>query len=265
MPWITRGLSEGIVTSRYPRRAGGYGEAFHAAIGIRREHTIAGNDNGIDAVAADCPTGAISVQRGDVLVDRGLCIVCQRCVVARPDVFVAESDIEIATLGREPLVVPSQPGGEAAIEAKRTELAERVRALRRSIHVRHVDCGSDGAEEWEIAALTNPIYDIQRLGVYFTASPRHADLLLVTGAGAAGMLAPLARTYEAMPCPKIVVAVGTDAVSGGMFAGTYATRGGVGSEIAVDVFVPGSPPSPLSIMHGILLGVGALPRRSVPR
>ena len=75
-------------------------------------------------------------------------------------------------------------------------------ALRRSIHVRHVDAGSDGSEEWEVAALTNPVYDVQRLGIYFTASPKHADVLLVTGAGAAGMLEPLRQTTRSCPSPK---------------------------------------------------------------
>ena len=100
-------------------------------------------------------------------------------------------------------------------------------------------------EEWEIAALTNPIYDVQRLGIYFTASPRHADLLLVTGAGAAGMLAPL-RHVRVMPYPKVVIAAGSDAASGGLSGTGYATSGGVGDVVPVDVFVPGSPPRPLA-------------------
>ena len=84
------------------------------------------------------------------------------------------------------------------------------------MHLRHVDAGSDGTEEWEILALLNPVYDIHRLGMFFTASPRHADVLLVTGAGARGMPEPLRQTYDAMPHPKVVIAVGTDAVSGGL-------------------------------------------------
>ena len=265
MPWITRGLQEGIVTSHYPRRPDGYGEDFHAGVTVRSESAGQGGRTGeIDAVVTACPTGALSLDRGKVSIDRGRCIVCERCVVSRPDVFISQSDIETATLRRTHLVSPARPDGDDDIANTRKELAKRVRALRRSVHIRHLDCGSDGAEEWEIAALTNPIYDIQRLGVFFTASPRHADLLLVTGAGAAGMLGPLALTYEAMANPKIVMAVGTDAVSGGLFANTYATRGGIGSSVEVDVFVPGSPPSPFSIMHGILLAIDLLPEKRMP-
>ena len=107
----------------------------------------------------------------------------------------------------------------------RGALRARTRALRRSVHLRHVDAGSDGTEEQEILALLNPVYDIHRLGIFFTASPRHADVLLVTGAGARGMAEPLRRTYDGMPDPKVVIAVGTDAVSGGLLARSYAACG----------------------------------------
>jgi Ni,Fe-hydrogenase III small subunit len=102
---------------------------------------------------------------------------------------------------------------------------------------------------------------MQRLGLYFTASPRHADVLLVTGAGSLGMMGPLLTTFDSMPSPKIVIGVGTDALSGGLFADTYATRGGIGEELPLDVFVPGSPPSPFAILHGILLGIGVMPSK----
>ncbi len=130
--------------------------------------------------------------------------------------------------------------------------------MRRSVHLRHVDAGSDGSEEQEIAALLNPVYDIHRLGIFFTASPRHADVLLVTGAGAGGMAEPLRETYEGMPEPKIVIAVGTDAVSGGLLTGSPGTSGGVGDLVPVDVWVPGSPPPPFSILHAILVAIGQL-------
>lgn len=149
--------------------------------------------------------------------------------------------------------------------AVRESLAERVQGLRRSVHIRHVDAGSDGSEEWEIAALLNPVYDIHRLGLFFTASPRHADVLLVTGIGATGMEQPLRRTLEAMPNPTVVVAVGTDACSGGLLSGSYAGSGGVGGLVDVDVWVPGSPPSPFAILHGLLLALGRLPLPDIER
>jgi Ni,Fe-hydrogenase III small subunit len=130
--------------------------------------------------------------------------------------------------------------------------------LRRSIHVRHIDCGSDGTEEWEIQALWNPYYDIQRLGFFLTAAPRHADVLLVTGGVTPAMREPLERTWAVMPGPKALVAVGTDACSGGLAAGGGVIAGGVDLVLPADVYVPGSPPAPIAIMHGLLLAVGLL-------
>jgi Ni,Fe-hydrogenase III small subunit/ferredoxin len=264
MPWLTRGLREGVVTTRYPHRPDAYGDRFHGAVRVGAPPADGPAAGALDEVATICPTAAISVERRagaspSVRLDRGRCILCGRCVRSLPDVFSMGPEIETASLSRRLLVVPPDAGDEAALGHLRADIAGRTRSLRRSVHVRHLDCGSDGAEEWEIAALTNPVYDIQRLGVFFTASPRHADLLLVTGAGSSGMVEPLRLTYESMPRPKVVVAVGTDAVSGGMFGGSYATHSGVGSLIGVDVFVPGSPPSPFSILHGILLAIGLLP------
>ncbi|MHB1988835.1 MAG: NADH-quinone oxidoreductase subunit B family protein [Acidimicrobiales bacterium] len=257
MPWLTRGLRQGVVTSHYPRRPDDYGPSFRATVGVRTTAEL--GEAEADSIAALCPTGAISTRQGGFRIDRGRCIACGRCVGARSDIFWFDPDLETARLHRDLLIVPAREETPSQLATVQLDLARRVRGLRRSIHIRHLDCGSDGTEEWEIAALTGPIYDVQRLGIYFTASPRHADLLLVTGAGAAGMLEPLRRTFEAMPAPKVVVAIGTDAASGGMFADSYATRSGIAGKVDVDVFVPGSPPSPFSILHGILLAVGLLP------
>lgn len=256
LPWAAHGLREGIVTTRYPRRPDGYGDAWPGCVVV----DASAGSAGLDEVAAHCPTGAIELAPRGPRLDRGRCILCGRCVRERADVFSDGPGIETSASRRDLLVVPEEP--REALEELGAALAKRVKALRRSIYVRHVDCGSDGSDEWEVAALTNPVYDVQRLGIFFTASPRHADLLLVTGAGAGGMVAPLQRTYDAMPEPKVVVAVGTDAASGGMFAGSYATRDGVAGALPIDVFVPGSPPSPFAILHGILLAVGLVASRS---
>jgi Ni,Fe-hydrogenase III small subunit len=113
--------------------------------------------------------------------------------------------------------------------------------------------------------LWNPVYDVQRLGIFLTASPRHADVLVVTGCAAHGMEDALRTTYEAMPHPKVVMAVGTDAISGGMLEPTYANRGGVLSSLPVDVCVPGSPPTPFGILHGLLLVLARLPGEGAAR
>jgi Ni,Fe-hydrogenase III small subunit/ferredoxin len=194
-----------------------------------------------------------------VRVDQGKCILCGRCVAERPGVFAWSRGVTgPAALAREQLIIPEFPETDAAVAAVRAQLAMRTRALRRSVHVRHVDAGSDGSEEWEIQALLGPVYDIGRLGVFFTASPRHADVLLVTGAGARGMSGPLHRTYDGMPDPKVVIAVGTDAVSGGLLSESEAVTGGVSATVPVDVWLPGSPPSPFGILNALLIAVGKL-------
>lgn len=146
------------------------------------------------------------------------------------------------------------PEGAAAIELRR-----RIeRRLRRSLHIRHLDAGSCNGCDWEVAALLNPYHDIQRLGIDFVASPRHADLLLVTGVMTRNLEEAALRTYEAMPEPRLVVAVGACAISGGVFAGSYAARDGVAGVLPVDVFVPGCPPRPEALIQGLLVAVGRM-------
>jgi Ni,Fe-hydrogenase III small subunit len=169
-----------------------------------------------------------------------------------------------AALTRGGLVVPEIPETPENLATIRNGLRLRTAALRRSVHLRHVDAGSDGTEEQEIQALLSPVYDVHRLGIFITASPRHADVLLVTGAGAHGMTGPLRRTFDGMPDPKLVIAVGTDAVSGGLISPSYATAGGVSEAVSVDAWLPGSPPSPFSILHALLLVLGRLPERDGP-
>ena len=250
--WAFRGLRDGVLTTRWPARPDPYAE------GLRSVATVRGHQ------AADtaglCPVGAIGTAAdGSVRLDQGRCVQCGRCVAARPDVFAWSHGPGPAALSRDGLVVPELRETPANLAAVCDGLRAKTRALRRSVHLRHVDAGSDGTEEWEISALLNPVYDVHRLGIFFTASPRHADVLLVTGAGARGMTEPLRTTYDAMPHPKIVIAVGTDAVSGGLAAPSYAVTAGIGDVVPVDLWLPGSPPSPFSILHALLLAVGRLP------
>lgn len=142
------------------------------------------------------------------------------------------------------------------------QLKARVQRLfGHSLHIRHVDAGSCNACESEIKMLTNPYYDIHRLGIFFTPSPRHADLLLVTGPVTRAMEDPLRQTYEAMPDPRLVVAVGACACGGGIFGTGILTRGGLEGILPVDAFIPGCPPSPLTLIHGLLLAVGRAEQR----
>jgi Ni,Fe-hydrogenase III small subunit/ferredoxin len=261
-PWVLRGLRHGVVTTRWPTRPDPYADNWRGPATV----LAPGGADDADRLDALCPTGAIGVQPAGagparIHLDQGKCILCGRCVAARPDAFGWTRGPGAATLTRGGLVVPEIPATSENLDTIRNGLRLRTGALRRSLHLRHVDAGSDGTEEQEIQALLGPVYDIHRLGIFFTASPRHADVLLVTGAGARGMIGPLRRTLDGMPDPKLVIAVGTDAVSGGLISPSYATTGGVGSVVDVDAWLPGSPPSPFAILHALLLVLGRLPAR----
>jgi Ni,Fe-hydrogenase III small subunit/ferredoxin len=250
LEWLLRGLGRGRVTTRYPATREEGPRGFRGRVDIIDER------NGTPELETLCPTGAIAVRDGRISLDRGRCILCGACVEAAPDRFSFGAAYETAARRRSALVAGDGDNGDP--QPIRAALGEQVRALRRSVHIRHVDAGSDGAEEWEIQALSNPHYDIQRLGLYFTASPRHADVLLVTGGVTEPMRKPLLRTFDVMPAPKAVVAAGTDACSGGLAANTGLVAGGVDAVLPVDVYVPGSPPSPIALLHGLLLAVGLL-------
>lgn len=253
--WPLRGLRDGVVTTKWPARPDEYADAWRGPVIVRESSTAPPGAAGV------CPTGAIDVTGSQVRVDQGKCVLCGRCVAAAPDVFawsLGATGQDRAGLARQALVVPQLPETDGEIAVVRSRLAERTSALRRSVHVRHVDAGSDGSEEWEIQALLGPIYDIHRLGIFFTASPRHADVLLVTGAGSAGMTGALRIAYDGMPDPKVVIAAGTDAVSGGLITGSEMVSGGVGSGVPVDVWLPGAPPSPFGILNALVIATGKL-------
>ncbi len=136
--------------------------------------------------------------------------------------------------------------------------AEKIGGLfRRSVRIRQVDAGSCNACEWECTALTNPVYDIQRFGIDFVASPRHADILLVTGPVSAAMANALKKTCLATPGPKLVIACGDCAKDGGIFRGSYAVTDGVDKVVPVDAYIPGCPPAPARIAAGIMKIIGA--------
>jgi len=135
------------------------------------------------------------------------------------------------------------------------------RVFGNSIAIREVDCGSDNAAEIELANLSAPHYDVERFGIMFVASPRHADVLAVTGVVTHAMKEALIKTYEATPEPKFVIAVGDDACTGGIFAGSYAVLGPVDSVIPVDLKIPGNPPTPAAIMKGLLMMMQSAEKR----
>jgi len=148
---------------------------------------------------------------------------------------------------------PPAPAGETAVVAGLQEAIART--LGRALTIRHVDAGSCNGCELEIHALGNPYYNLEGLGIKFVASPRHADLLLVTGPVSKHMAIALQRTYDATPDPKLVVAVGECGCSGGIFGESYASLGRVGNVIPVNVEVPGCPPTPTALLAGILAAI----------
>ena len=278
---LQKTVSTGTVTLNYPTEAARISQHFRG-----RPHFDFEKWKDARGAAEVCPTGAICVaDEGDsrmVTVDYGLCVFCGLCAEASSDQAVRMTqEFELATTDRNKLVLTA----EYVLNADRTHrklrkvnrqsvsadtdvesLGRRTRetiqkVLRRSLAIREVDAGSCNGCEVEIVALNNPIHDIERFGIHFVASPRHADLLLVTGPVSRNMELALLKTYRAMAEPKVVVAVGACGISGGIFGINYASLGGVNKVLPVDVYVPGCPPRPQALLHGILLAVGRLAER----
>ncbi|HTW56453.1 MAG TPA: NADH-quinone oxidoreductase subunit NuoB [Thermoplasmata archaeon] len=234
--WIEQAVHRGILTSAYPRRP-----ATEDELPVTGRPPVAARDGRpADAGVDRCPVGAIAPGT----VDQGRCIRCARCLA---DGFRFAGPVEAARTRRDALVGPTvaDPGSPPALAP-----------LGRSLHVFLVDVGSCRACNLEVLGLAAPQYDLQRLGLFFTNSPRHADVLLVVGVPTEEMVEPLRRAYEALPAPKAVVAVGACAISGGVFRGTAGLRGAVEEIVPVDLFVPGCPPAPIQVLDGLLRLIG---------
>lgn len=151
---------------------------------------------------------------------------------------------------------------EDEIEIMGQRLNRKVKNIfGRSLHIREVDAGSCNACEVEATALSNPVYDMERFGIHIVASPRHADMLLVTGPVTRNMELALLKTYNATPSPKLVAAMGSCACNGGIFGDTYASGGGVDKFIPVDVYIPGCPPRPQAVIFGLMVAVDKLEQK----
>jgi Ni,Fe-hydrogenase III small subunit/formate hydrogenlyase subunit 6/NADH:ubiquinone oxidoreductase subunit I len=228
-----------------------------------------------------CPTGAIAFTdaegRRTARLDLGHCVYCglcaevdpairmtRRCEIAayrRPD-LISQATYSLKPDGTHERLVkgPDTPAPmvaqpKAVAELGRQIQAEAARLFGRSLHIREVDAGSCNGCELEISNLSGPIYDLERFGIHLVASPRHADMLLVTGPVTRNMELALKKTYDATPTPRLVVAIGACGCGGGIFGVNYATRGGVDAVIPVDVYIPGCPPNPYALLYGILQAV----------
>ena len=231
--WVLKGIRTGIKTTLYP-------DGLERAVGTTPGLPIAsGLGSEAAALANRCPTHALEHANGAVSVDYRRCVHCYRCVrgVARPLEWQASYE---------------WAGQSGTLEA-RNQLG---RSFRRSVHLLVVDAGDCGACLNEVRQLNNPYYNMHRLGFFITPTPRHADVLLVVGPVTDHMRVALQKIYDAMPTPKRVVAVGACALSGGVFAESFVCAKGVSAILPVDVEVPGNPPPPLAILHGLLVAVG---------
>ena len=279
---LRKSFAAGVVTSDYPEIPA---EVSSNARG-RPEIKFDGWKDARPAAAA-CPTGALNcVERNGtrtVSLDLGRCTFCGVCADVDPAIRMT-NQCELASTNRQqllttvayeidrsgaqglcktivptPVHAPSVSAGAQSIEKIGAELRSRIhKVLGRSLHIREVDAGSCNGCEIEIVGLNSPVYDIERFGIHFVASPRHADMLLVTGPVSRNMELALRKTYAATPEPRLVVAVGACGCSGGIFGQNYATLGGVDKVIPVDVYIPGCPPNPFALLQGILLAIGRL-------
>lgn len=280
---LARSLSRRVVTIPYPAQRPVPPPRLRGRPTLNRDNCC---EDG--ACAHACPTGAITLEP-TWQVDLGKCLFCGLCADACPSgALRLTGEFELAAraradlcVGPDPDVQTIQTGAAGAIIAPATPAAapsvpageihrlsdglrERItRALRRSLHIRHLDAGSCNGCDWELTSLLSPVHDLQRLGFDFVASPRHADLLLVTGAMTRNLLTAAQRAYDAMPEPRLVVAVGACGCSGGLFTSNYAGCGGVDRVLPVDVYIPGCPPRPQALLYGLLLAVGRIEQRLV--
>lgn len=236
--WVFKGLRTGIKTTGYPAQE-------ETAPGVSPGLPLGVQNVGDEAcsVVSRCPTAAISQIDSQVSVDYRRCIHCFRCMRGTEN----------------PL--PWQQGYEWAAVHDRTH--KLGKAFGRSLHILVVDAGNCGACLSEAQQINNPYYNIHRLGFFITPTPRNADILLVMGPVTDHMKLPLQKAYEAMPTPKRVVAIGACALSGGIFGPSFACAAGVSAVIPVDVMVPGCPPPPLAIIHGLLVAVERKPFASL--
>lgn len=212
------------------------------------------------AVTNVCPTSALSTVEAEgrrlLRMDYGECIGCGRCVEAGQQAFFHAKKLLRCGVPRQHLIqhFDFERGAEVQMDSPLPEMmkAEIRQLLGRALNIRQVDAGSCNGCEAEITALTNPYYDLERFGIHFVASPKHADMLLVTGPVTSNMAVAVKQAYEAVPAPKLVVAVGACGCSGGIFAQSHAVIGAVDKVIPVDAYIPGCPPTPAMLLTGIL-------------
>ncbi|MDA8095893.1 MAG: NADH:ubiquinone oxidoreductase [Betaproteobacteria bacterium] len=261
--WTWFGIRRGKVTTGWPDAAGPTGQ--DGVLGLPRldaSKCRAATTACTDCVAA-CPSEAIVARPGEgVGLDYARCVGCQICTEICPEAaFGATHDWAFGVRSRDDLQTFGGDAGNVAESGREAQHARELVGFGKSLHIRHVDAGSCNGCESELTALLNPFYNLHRLGIFFTPSPRFADLLLVTGPVSAAMREPLLRTWEAMPQPRWVMALGTCATGGGTNGGGYSCHNGLEGLLPVDIWLPGCPPNPAAIIEALLLLLQRRPQR----
>lgn len=249
--WTLFGLQRGVATSQWPEQSDAALQA--GVLGLPRFQPERCQED-CHRCAEACLPAALAVETtpaGDRLtLDYGKCIACQLCTEVCPaNALQKSNDWAFGVRSREDLIWADALASHPALELK-TSIQN---CFGRSLHIRHVDAGSCNGCESELQGLNNPYYNLHRLGIFFTPSPRFADLLLVTGSVTYAMREPLLETYNAMPEPRWVMAMGTCAVSGGATGGGYSCAHGVEGILPVDIYLPGCPPNPSAMIHALLM------------
>ncbi len=210
---------------------------------------------GCRGCADACPTDAVVRDRDGLVLDMGRCLFCNECVDACPEGAIRfTQDYRLATSLRDDLRVRSG----RVLELARPLEQPMLRLFGRALKLRQVSAGGDNSAEADLNVLGTVVFDLGRFGVQFVASPRHADGIVVTGPVTENMRFALLSTYEAIPAPKLVIVVGAAAISGGIFRGRPEVHDGVGDLLPVDLYIPGDPPHPLTILDGLLRLLGRI-------
>jgi Ni,Fe-hydrogenase III small subunit/ferredoxin len=243
-------LSQGHRTIPFPSDAPALPDRFRGLPIVDRQKCVSACDD----CAKACPTHAIKVDGERLALDLGRCLFCTDCMEAcPPGAFSYSQDYKLAVRTRDDLVVDDNTINPAqALEAKMRRL------FGRSLKLRQVSTGGCNACEADVNVLNTIVFDLGRFGIQFVASPRHADGLLITGPVTENMRCALKQTYDAVPGPKIVVAVGACAISGGPYVDHPEQHNGADAVVPVDLYIPGCPPHPLTILHGLLSLLGRI-------
>jgi Ni,Fe-hydrogenase III small subunit/ferredoxin len=244
-------IKQGHRTIRYPAEVPTLPDRFRGLPVLDSSQCAAGCRECTEA----CPTGAIGIDDKDLRLDLGRCLFCTECTQACPEGAIRfTQDYRLAARAREDLVLR----GEETLKLAQALEEKSRRLFGRSLKLRQVSAGGCNGCEADLNVLNTVVFDLGRFGIQFVASPRHADGLIVTGPVTENMRTALLETYAAVPSPKLVIAVGACAISGGPYLDNPEVHNGCDSLLPVDLYIPGCPPHPMTILHGLLQLLGKL-------